>query len=262
MWEVIRYQNLLATQYAFGPAGKDPLHYYTPPPDSMELVFLIINIIILFALLFTVGILALWQLYYVSQNMTTIESFEISRITSMKNKGQLSEEQAAFPFDLGLFRNFQILFGDWTLFWWLPKKASGNGVDWETNRGSVTEWPPREYFYLKKHPDASFHPKDAQVRKKYGKHVRRGSEGYIVKEITQEQREAMIQKAVEGADLEYSDGKERLLAFDSDFDSLEDTDQEDSRPVAEDHEAQEDSDDDQPLGIRHRQPHTTGAKVE
>ena len=230
MWDVIRYQNMLAQVYSAGPSKSmtEQLEYFTPPPDGYEILSMILNLIILFILLFTVGFLTLQQLYYAASNVTTVESFENSKMEELRKKGKLPLDKFTFPFDLGWHRNFQVLFGETPLLWWLPKKASGNGIDWEMNQEDSLEWPPREYFYLKKNPNASFGEKDRVLRKKYGAHVRRGSEGYLVKEITPEDRERMLGQAEEKAAHE----EEPIIEFDSEFDSMDEVEEEEQESQA------------------------------
>jgi hypothetical protein len=255
MWDVIRYQNLLSQNIGFGPSnGQDIFLFYSPPPHFSELVVMSLNVAILFFLLFTVGLLSLWQLYYASKNMTTIESFEIDRLEKMKRKGQLSEEQVTFPFDLGLKENFCFMFGDSVWLWWLPKTATGNGLLWKTNKEFI-EWPPREYYYLKKHPNANLHTKNKELTKKYGKHVRTGSEGYVVKELSLEERKELADPS----------SNKPLLEF-SDFDSMDEETDEDllhegDRPlhtlqtnefVNEQKDTKDSSSDEEVLSVRQR----------
>lgn len=245
MWDVIRYHNALSKFHLqTSAASAYPVHLYTPQPDLPEIIFMLANLIICFALLLTVGILALWQLYYALSNMTTIESFEISKLQTMAEKGQLDPKLAKFPFDNGSFKNFQSLFGEHWIFWWVPKKADGNGLFWETNRGEETvyEWPPREYFYLKKHPDAVISSEiDKELRRRYGKHVRTGSEGYLVKELSYEDRERMLDKAINNPNQDFSPD------YDSDYDSLEVTDDEGYDPAEPAADRVGQSDDDVPV---------------
>jgi hypothetical protein len=56
------------------------------PPTESTIVAILVNVVVLFCLNFTVGILGLWQLWYVSRNVTTIESYENAKIDELKCK--------------------------------------------------------------------------------------------------------------------------------------------------------------------------------
>lgn len=125
-----------------------------------------INFVILLILLLAVGSLAGYQLYLALYNMTTIETYEYESLRNM-------HITAEFPWNIGAYRNYQSLFGRLLLFWWLPKSATTDGTNWEKNDLSEYEWPPKEYYLIKKG------------------HMSRDGE-MLIKELTPEEREAMI----------------------------------------------------------------------
>ncbi len=84
------------------------------------------NLILLFFVLVSVGILCLYQLYYVMTNTTTIESFEKEKVVSLVERGKLKHAQ--FPFDLGVLENVYSVFGRNVFLWLLPMGARGDGL--------------------------------------------------------------------------------------------------------------------------------------
>jgi hypothetical protein len=212
----------------------DLAQYVTPQTTTGELVAMILNTILCFALLFTVFILCLFQTYYVGTNVTTIETYEKDRIDRLVDKGKLSAEKAKFPYDIGWFRNYKQVLGPKWWIWWWPQAPEGDGISFEVNeqakkhgqlvehegrRYVVVMYPPPEYydFYGKKRthdgappppprfdPPAAVSPTtDAQGKqvvtgpppplpKPTPSHVRRGSEGYVVRTITEAEREKMV----------------------------------------------------------------------
>ena len=243
IWDVIRYQNVMNSYQPYNNA----FDYYTPPVTLTEITLMLINIIVLFFLLLSVGGLSVYQLYYASQNITTIESFELENIQEMKEKN--SEIEFEFPFHLGMYKNFQSLFGENPLFWWVPKKMeSGDGMHYKTKDGMSMEWPPKQYYLLRRFPHLSSDilkkskdSKDSQDLDdmddiQFHSHVRKGSEGYIVREWTLEERQQA--ECIKDKGQNVKQKPKPLITFDSDFDSLDDTD-----PDEHVNEFQEDYDD-------------------
>jgi hypothetical protein len=98
--------------------------------------------------------------------MTTIETYEYESLNNMRIT-------AEFPWNIGAYRNYQSLFGRLWLFWWVPKRAMTDGINWEKNDKSEDEWPPKEYYLIK------------------NRHKSRDGE-MLIKELTPEEREALI----------------------------------------------------------------------
>ncbi|RKO88262.1 DHHC palmitoyltransferase-domain-containing protein, partial [Blyttiomyces helicus] len=145
IWDLIQYQNQLARDFYHTTTR---FFFYTPQPTSRELLFMIINLIILFLLLLTVGLLSLYQLYYVSTGVTTIESFERSRVEELVRRGKIAPERAAYPYDLGMWRNLDAVFGTPRWLWWVPRRAPGDGMRFEVadsaeGRVVADDWPPK-----------------------------------------------------------------------------------------------------------------------
>ncbi|KAL2913498.1 Palmitoyltransferase [Polyrhizophydium stewartii] len=207
MWDLVAYQNALAKLYSSGGNfGSKPLEFYTPPADDMEILFMIINIVICFALLFSVGLLNLWQFFYISANTTTIESLENSKIEDLVRRDKIPKN-CVYPYDLGFWRNMCAVFGDRWYLWWMPQAAPGDGLSFETNAsaGPAPMWPPREYYLYRKYPYGKPSRQERMAARAArqagavpGSAVRADSEGYLVAPITQADREEQLRQA-EGA---------------------------------------------------------------
>ena len=194
----------------------------------MQLISLIVVIILCFFLIITVGILFIWHLYYIAQNITTIEDHENSSIEKLKRRGIIPKD-IIYPYDLGVWNNFKQVFGDKWYLWCLPIKGSGDGLHYQVKE-KIT-WPPRQYYIYKKYPQGKLSRKDREDNKQRGL-VRRDSEGYIVKQLTAQDRESLLQDLVEKVPLNYvsstdydsleSEEKEEGLLADSDDEVLAD----------------------------------------
>ncbi|KAJ3210899.1 Palmitoyltransferase [Dinochytrium kinnereticum] len=187
MWDLIKYQEYIGSQH-LPHAG----YFYTPPASNSELIAMVINLILLFILMFTVGILSIWQLYFVTCNTTTIENSENTKIQELIRKDKVSSD-ATYPYDLGMLRNLKAVFGQNIFLWWLPQAAEGDGLSFDVDPALLEGdddilWPPPEYYENNR-------KRTHTHSKKSTKHVRRGSEGYLVKEWTLEERERMVADA-------------------------------------------------------------------
>eukprot|EP00842_Homolaphlyctis_polyrhiza_P005294 jgi/Hompol1/5766/HPOL_001399-RA len=213
------------------------LEFYTPPAFDSEVIVMIINLVILFGLLLTVGILAVWQISYVASNVTTIESLEKAKVEELMDKGKIPDHYV-YPYDLGFFKNMQMVFGKRWWLWWLPQPAPGDGIHFEINAEALAQrsaWPPREYHLYRKYPYGK-PPKNSRSTIDVDaarSHVRRGSEGYLVQLLTEEDRERQVVDAERTAAQAYPtqdrcrEHRHDLVDESStDFDSLEDDDDE------------------------------------
>ena len=121
--------------------------------------------------------------------------------------------QVDFPFDLGMYQNICSVLGDNPLVWWWPMPSPGNGLTYpvklHTDPIVPYSWPPRD-------------PKDLgatiieRVEKEHRwngpKLVRRDSEGYLVKEITMEDRMKML-NADQEAEREAGEEQEQQMTL-------------------------------------------------
>ncbi|KAJ3159747.1 Palmitoyltransferase [Geranomyces michiganensis] len=221
VWDLAYYQNLLQASYESYDPTRPTVDFYTPPPEGPEVVFLIINLIVLALLLLTVGILSGYQLYYASAGITTIESFENEKIADLVRAGKLAQEDVPpYPYDLGsrLLNVQQVLGRRWWL-WAIPQRADGSGVSFPVNEatrvrmeklgGAALQWPPQAYFTYRRYPhgrrrgDGLSRRERADEARMAGEaraaapRVRRGSEGFLVREWTAEDREKEVERAMQ-----------------------------------------------------------------
>jgi hypothetical protein len=211
IYDFYLYQKDLAKYYSGGSAQSSSWVRFTPSLTDIEIIMLILVVIIFFALLFTVGLLFVWQLLYLANNVTTIESFENQSIASLQKAGVIPKD-IVYPYDLGFVRNAQEVLGDYWYIWFLPFPPKGDGMSFKANSRQPAQWPPREYYLQKKYPHGknNHKAKTAVIKNPL---VRRGSEGYIVTPITAADREKMVQGTYEYPKEESS----------TDFDSLGET---------------------------------------
>ncbi|ORY46571.1 zf-DHHC-domain-containing protein, partial [Rhizoclosmatium globosum] len=103
--------------------------FYSPPPNSLTLVVMILDAVVLFILVLTVGLLALWQLYYAASNTTTIEALENEKIDKLIKRG-IIRSATQYPYDLGSsLANLKSMLGRNMLLWWIPFRQEGNGIE-------------------------------------------------------------------------------------------------------------------------------------
>ena len=265
-------------------SGKAMPIMYVPPGTNQEVVAIVINVVLLIVLVLSVGVLTGFQVYYAMTNVTTIESMENDKIVELMKKGRIPRV-AAFPYDLGWYRNVCQVLGPKWYFWLIPQRQDGDGRVFPINENLVNEgkailWPPEEYYEYRRDPyglsrksryelddnvtetdddtdpgdysgnddDASSphhhasqstnyserkpgqsssvqeavdmvqnrHDDDVDVpltrtkrgRKMNSRHIRRGSEGYVVREFTSQERERMVRAAFEKSHIHTSNHNE------------------------------------------------------
>jgi hypothetical protein len=173
------------------------------PMTTIEMIFIILNMIALFLLLLLVGGLFVYQTFYIAKGTTTIETFENDRIDNLLDKGYIKPEKARFPFDIGTIKNASLVLGDNPFLWVFPQRPSGDGILFQVNEHyrhhPTVVWPPSEYYRYKNDPswngeevdddvdseessigyDMDDYDDDMPLGMRY-RHVRRGSEGYEV----------------------------------------------------------------------------------
>ena len=185
---------------------------------------MIVNLVILFFLLLSVGILTLWQIYYSVKGITTIESFENNRIEELVRRKKIDGDGLVYPYDLGWLRNLKQVLGRRLWAWWIPQPAEGDGIHFEISdearrnakeKGRSVDWPPKAYYVYRR--EGGYGGDGRKASSGGGKtavagprkeedagapsrvfarsHVRRGSEGYIVKEWSAEERDEMVRIA-------------------------------------------------------------------
>ena len=193
---------------------KSQLDYYTFTIhySQLQLILIVTDIIQSLLLLFTVGILTIWQLYLLAFNMTSIEYEEYYDVKKNLHNNFI------FPYELGIVNNIKTLFGTNVLLWIFPIHPTGEGVEFVTI--NALDWPPIEYKKAYKYNNFTDSEDDEEIQVKnndyeemftpgsllYNLHnkknklVRKGSEGYLVREYTTQEREEMVTSIVNSMD--------------------------------------------------------------
>ncbi|KAJ3369804.1 Palmitoyltransferase [Kappamyces sp. JEL0680] len=223
VWDLLTYQWDMEKFYQGTFRGGVDTLRFSPPISDTQLLALVIVMIACFVLLITVGILFLWHLYYIAQNITTIEDHENASIEKLKKRGIIPHD-ISYPYDLGIYGNFKQVFGNAWYLWCLPLKPPGDGVYFPAKHS--IPWPPRQYYLYKKYPYGKPSKKDRDEEKRRGL-VRRGSEGYVVQSLTAEEREQMVQGTFVRKDRQ-ADTDDYVSS--TDYDSLEEDDVAEKQP--------------------------------
>ncbi|KAI9317953.1 DHHC palmitoyltransferase-domain-containing protein [Dichotomocladium elegans] len=115
-------------------------------PDTFEAVVLMIEFLLTSVILFSVGVLNLYQFYCLARNQTTIEAWERTKVNRLIRKGKIS--LVHYPFDIGVYQNICSVLGSNPLLWLWPQKVPGNGLSFPVrpniNPGAPYYWPPRD----------------------------------------------------------------------------------------------------------------------
>jgi hypothetical protein len=148
--------------------SEEMMIWYSPrAPDNMELIFLMLDIIANIIVLVPVGMLSIFHIWSICENITTIESWEMKKIEKMMRDGQI--KKAEFPYHIGIYHNICQVLGPNPLLWLWPQRMLGDGLTYPVAKhlSLPVIWPPTEY-------EAS--------KRKYTPLVRKDSEGYLVKD--------------------------------------------------------------------------------
>ena len=158
---------------------------YNPWIHSNEgfklILFLMSNFFLALIVFVPVTFLAVNHVYYVINNLTTIEDLEKNRSILVEIDGIIKE--ISKPYYIDKYTNVCAVLGRKWYLWWFPQRLLGKGV-----------------FYPIR-PDAiGFDPSTEEVKeeKPLPSHVRRGSEGYEVDTM-------QLQRKLLGSDIEESD---------------------------------------------------------
>ncbi|KAI9497693.1 DHHC palmitoyltransferase-domain-containing protein, partial [Zychaea mexicana] len=95
-------------------------------PTTTEIVFLVLNFILAFVVLFCVGILSIYHMYCMSRNQSSVESWERSKVNTLIKRGKILPIK--YPFDVGFYRNICSVLGNNPLTWLWPKKPTSDGL--------------------------------------------------------------------------------------------------------------------------------------
>ncbi|KAI8979585.1 DHHC palmitoyltransferase-domain-containing protein [Mycotypha africana] len=115
-------------------------------PTTIQIVFMVLNFVLSFTVLFCVGILTCYQLYCLSRNQSNIEAHERSKVEKLVQRGKIPPIR--YPFDVGFYKNICEVLGPQPLLWLWPQKAQGDGLTYPVIPGTDPRtpyyWPPRD----------------------------------------------------------------------------------------------------------------------
>ncbi|RCH82677.1 Palmitoyltransferase [Rhizopus stolonifer] len=115
-------------------------------PNTLQIIFMVLNFVLAFIVVFCVGILTVYQLYCLSRNQSNIEAWERSKVEGLIRRGKILPIQ--YPFDLGIYRNLCEVLGPQPLTWLWPKPMQGDGLSFPVTLGTDPRlpyyWPPRD----------------------------------------------------------------------------------------------------------------------
>ncbi|KAG1057180.1 hypothetical protein G6F46_007674 [Rhizopus delemar] len=159
--------------------------WYSPQPTTIEFILVMLNITILCLVILLVGVLAVYHTYCLFTGQTTIEGSERRKTKRLIRRRKI--DFFDYPFDLGFYRNICSVLGDNPILWPWPAPSPGNGVQFAVKQNTdplmAYYWPPKV--------QADIMPETEWESQRL---VRRDSEGYLVKEITLEDRIEMLQQ--------------------------------------------------------------------
>ncbi|KZP25294.1 zf-DHHC-domain-containing protein [Athelia psychrophila] len=119
---------------------------YWVEPDTLELVFMILNYTLCIPVLLAVGGFSLYHLYSLLGNSTTIEHWEKDKVTTLVKRGKIHEVK--FPYHLGARRNVESILGPNPLWWCWPTVTPGTGLKYQLADSDdidlPAEWPPMD----------------------------------------------------------------------------------------------------------------------
>ncbi|GJJ78833.1 palmitoyltransferase ZDHHC6 [Entomortierella parvispora] len=196
--------------------------YRTDGPSKVQVIFMVVNILVDGGVLLAVGTLCVYHLWSMMSNTSTIEAWEQEKVEAMIKKGRI--RKILYPYDVGCWKNYLQVLGPNIWLWLWPQQMLGTGTDFEVldDKDAALIWPPREYQTSKRqertfvsdyttssmrgpfrgrsrnpsslgtpdsphpcnHPNGGHRNGQAQ----FPTHVRRGSEGWIVQDLTVQQR--------------------------------------------------------------------------
>lgn len=185
-------------------------------PSTTEIVFLVIDLVLDIVVLMCVGVLSAYHIYCTTRNQSTIEGWERSKVKTLIERGKIPP--TSYPFGVGILKNIKSVLGNNPLLWLWPQKMPSDGLHFPVCEGidprAAYVWPPRDpddlrpSIFSRPHqlPPTTHNGKPRKPRyhleQSQRQHIRRDSEGFLVREITAEERTNMIDSYVAPDDLE------------------------------------------------------------
>ncbi|KAJ7654834.1 DHHC palmitoyltransferase-domain-containing protein [Mycena rosella] len=115
---------------------------YWDEPDSVELVFIILNFVACVPVLMSVGLFSLYHFNGLMSNTTTIEGWEKDKVATMVRRGKIRE-------NIGRRQNIESILGPNPWLWCWPTITPGTGLKYKLTDSDDAEaheesWPPRD----------------------------------------------------------------------------------------------------------------------
>ncbi|CAO3650714.1 unnamed protein product [Mucor hiemalis] len=223
-------------------------------PNTIQIVFMVMNFVLAFVVLFCVGVLAGYQLYCLLKNQSNIEAWERGKVEKLVTRGKIPPVK--YPFDIGLYKNICEVLGPKPWLWLWPQKVQGDGLSFPVIPGTDPrlpyQWPPRDPDDLRPSIFSDKYKRDQERRRLLAEDpnaIIEDSEGYYDSGsfVTDSENEYNVQDEEEGMrqlinnqlnDLSgtyyehTSSNQFRRTSNHRDISSGDDTDDDDSIPLA------------------------------
>jgi hypothetical protein len=135
---------------------------------------MVINFVLAFIVLFTVGILSIYQIYCMTKNQTSIEAHERGKVEKLIKRGKIAPVsqiihlilksfvgsiiciykyicisiKVEYPYDISIYKNICDVLGHNPLLWLWPQSVPGDGLSFSVKPGTDPRlpfyWPPRD----------------------------------------------------------------------------------------------------------------------
>ncbi|KAF9191988.1 Palmitoyltransferase [Haplosporangium sp. Z 11] len=102
-------------------------------PSPEEIILIVVDLCLDGSVLFGISILTIYHIWCISNNTTTIESWEKDRVLTILRRGEISDIKC--PYNQGVLANFQEVLGHNPLLWLWPQPMLGDGLRFKVRRG-------------------------------------------------------------------------------------------------------------------------------
>ncbi|KAI8876536.1 zf-DHHC-domain-containing protein [Backusella circina FSU 941] len=119
---------------------------FNAEPSTLQVIFMVINFVLAFIVLFSVGILSIYQIYCMTRNQTSIEAYERGKVEKLIKRGKIAP--VYYPYDISIYKNICDILGHNPLLWLWPQPVPGDGLSFSVIPGTDPRlpffWPPRD----------------------------------------------------------------------------------------------------------------------
>ncbi|EIE89830.1 hypothetical protein RO3G_14541 [Rhizopus delemar RA 99-880] len=88
-------------------------------PSTSDIILMVINFVLVFVVLFAVGILSGYQFYCLLRNQSNIEAWERGKVETLVRRGKI--QPIKYPFDIGIYKNICQVLGPKPMLWLWPQ---------------------------------------------------------------------------------------------------------------------------------------------